>query len=779
MDHFSQAALSYLKFLALAIFLAAAASSLAPSVSAQTSDIVLYAGEAPTRSGNWQVELDSTAAGGARMRYPDSGLPKLDPALANPTNYFEMSFNAVAGVPYRLWLRGKADNNSTANDSAWVQFSGSVDAFGNAIYRSSTTSAAMFNLEDCTGCGLSQWGWNDNLFGGLGPLVYFATTGPQTVRVQLREDGLSIDQIVLSPVNYLSIAPGFSKNDQIVLSRNSGAVSTPGNVVLWAGDALVQGSWMRVSDGSAAGQIALQYPDFGGPRLTTAFASPQHYFEMSFNATAGIPYRLWMRAKAIGNSTNNDSVWVQFSSSLNSGGGADYRVGTTSAIMYNMEECTGCGLSGWGWNDSGINGMGPLVYFATSGPQTIRVQLREDGINVDQIVLSPQTYLSNSPGAFKNDSVILQRDGGTSTAPPPPSATPTPTPTPTPPPPPPNQPPQVSIGASVTSGFSPLNVAFTSSAGDADGWIASYNWTFGDGTTSSAVSPSHTYSAGSFTARLTVIDNYGAAASAAVTINVSNPPVSTARFKVLHWNVAYGRGTDNIIDLNRQANWMASMEVDLISLNEVPPDNTSAYVSLMQQKTGVTWYSHWVAITPGNNVGQQILSRYPILSTGALYLSFGRSVAQATVNIGGRTVNFFSTHLSFESASWRQTQLSEMNNWMSGFSEQRIVAGDYNLFPHWAEYGTMTSLYYDSWQQAFNAGTAIAYPDNPDGFTRKGRVDFINYSKSAGGLRLIEVRMPDQRDFSNRNVAISVGNSNDWAVRPSDHNFLVTTFEIR
>jgi hypothetical protein len=123
--------------------------------------------------------------------------------------------------------------------------------------------------------------------------------------------------------------------------------------------------------------------------------------------------------------------------------------------------------------------------------------------------------------------------------------------------------------------------------------------------------------------------------------------------------------------------------------------------------------------------------------------------------------------------------LSEINSWLTGFSEQRIIAGDYNLFPHWPEYGSMVSLYYDSWQQAFNSGTAVSYPDNPDGFTRKGRVDFINYSKSASGLRLIQVRVPDQRDLNNRNVSIAVGNSNDWGVRPSDHNFLVTTFEIR
>ena len=776
MDYFFQATSRYLKFLALSIFLAAAVSYSAPAVSAQ-SDIVLYAAEASSRAGNWQVELDSTAAGGYRMRYPDSGLAKLNTPLANPTHYFDINFNAQAGIPYRLWMRGKADGNSTNNDSSYVQFSGSVDSFGNPVNRIGTTSATMFNLEECTGCGLSQWGWNDNLFGGLGPLVYFATSGPQTVRVQLREDGLSIDQVVLSPVTYLSNAPGWTKNDVVILSRNSGTVSGPSNVVLWSADASsIQGSWMRVGDSSAAGQIALQYPDFGGPKLTTALASPSHYFEMSFNAQAGIPYRLWMRGKAIGNSTNNDSVWVQFSSSLNSSGGAEYRIGTTSAIMYNMEECTHCGLSGWGWNDTDINGMGPLVYFAASGTQTIRVQLREDGINLDQIVLSPQTYLSSSPGAFKNDSVILPRNGGTTGASaPPPSPTPIPTPVPTPVP---NQPPQVSISASPTSGFAPLYVEFGSSAWDPDGSIVSYNWTFGDGTGGPAISPEHTYGAGSFTARLTVTDNAGASTSAAITINVSSQPVTTARFKVLQWNTAYGRGTDNIVDLNRQANWMANMQADLISLNEVPPDNTSIYRNLLQQKTGVTWYSHWVPITPGDAVGQQILSRYPILSTGARYLSYGRSVTQVTVSIGGRTVNFFSTHLTPDATYYRETQLSEINSWMSGFSEQRIIAGDYNLSPNWTEYGTMTWLYYDSWQEAFNAGTAVSYPDNPEGRTRKGRIDYINFSKSAGGLRLVEVRMPDQRDLNNRNVVIYVGNSNDWGVRPSDHNFFVSTFEL-
>lgn len=116
-------------------------------------------------------------------------------------------------------MRGKADSNNWANDSVFVQFDASVDANGAAIWRIGTTSAAEYNLEDCSGCGLSGWGWQDNGWGvdALGPVVYFAADGPQTLRVQTREDGLAIDQVVLSPDAYLNSSPGSLKNDTTIL----------------------------------------------------------------------------------------------------------------------------------------------------------------------------------------------------------------------------------------------------------------------------------------------------------------------------------------------------------------------------------------------------------------------------------------------------------------------------------------------------------------------------------------------------------------------------------
>jgi hypothetical protein len=51
--------------------------------------------------------------------------------------------------------------------------------------------------------------------------------------------------------------------------------------------------------------------------------------------------------------------------------------------------------------------MGPAIFFETTGPQTMRIQRREDGISIDQIVLSATTWLSTSPGALKYDTRIL------------------------------------------------------------------------------------------------------------------------------------------------------------------------------------------------------------------------------------------------------------------------------------------------------------------------------------------------------------------------------------
>jgi hypothetical protein len=194
-----------------------------PAGGTEGRDIVLYARHATRLTGTWRIYSDATAAGGARVGQLDAGVPKLASPLASPTNYFELTFHPEPGQPYHLWVRGRAQNNYWGNDSAFAQFSGSVTAQGAPIYRIGTTSATTVYLEDCIGCGVSGWGWQDNGYGTnvLGPAIYFNST-TQTLRIQQREDGYAIDQIVLSPVTYMTRAPGGLKNDTVILTEQDG-----------------------------------------------------------------------------------------------------------------------------------------------------------------------------------------------------------------------------------------------------------------------------------------------------------------------------------------------------------------------------------------------------------------------------------------------------------------------------------------------------------------------------------------------------------------------------
>ena len=779
----------------LFVLLIIATLPLAPGhVLAQTDgDVVLRPGGGATVAGAWTVIADPTAADGSAVRHPNANGAKLTQALAQPLNYFEQSFTAAANVPYRLWIRGKAQSDYWGNDSVFVQFSNSIDGSGGARYRIGTTSAFDVNLEDCSGCGLSGWGWQDNGWGVgvLGPEVVFATSGIQRIRVQTREDGLSIDQIILSPQRYLTAAPGSLKNDTTIVPSGPGvtlvrppylqqmsaarvivawatrengvpsmqvsagstsrtvtgvsrlvpasrsglgfdyyhhevvvaglsaattytydaavgsaavmsagfrtapatgtgdttfiafgdsgtgstqqrqlatlmsndtfdvalhagdiaysfsngtgnasyktyndwffdiyaswlpfrafypaegnhdsvaangngvayldAFTLPANgaspsypdhaeryysfdygrvhfvvldtefafqdtprraeqlswlesdlaattqpwkvalfhrspysaggehgsdltvraafspvferhgvqlvlsahehtyertrplresaagtavtyivaggggaplypagtaewtafsarlhhyvkgvatectitlsaigldgrafdgttidrcsqppppaaaeVVLYASDVVPAGGWRLEADGTAAGGQRVRHPDAGAAKITTAAAQPANYFDVTFDAVAGVPYRLWVRGKADNNRWANDSVFAQFDKSVNASGAAQFRIGTTGATDVNLEDCSGCGLSGWGWQDNGwgVGVRGPLIYFATSGVQRLRIQTREDGLSIDQIVLSPSRYLTASPGALKNDTTILVR----------------------------------------------------------------------------------------------------------------------------------------------------------------------------------------------------------------------------------------------------------------------------------------------------------------------------------------------------------------------------------
>jgi len=91
---------------------------------------------------------------------------------------------------------------------------------------------------------------------------------------------------------------------------------------------------------------------------------------------------------------------------------------------------------------------------------------------------------------------------------------------------PPTEPPPANVAP--TAGFaascSGLTCSFTDQSSDSDGTIASRQWSFGDGSASTATNPSRTYlTGGTYTVTLTVTDNAGATATATRTVTVTAP----------------------------------------------------------------------------------------------------------------------------------------------------------------------------------------------------------------------------------------------------------------
>jgi len=252
------------------------------------------------------------------------------------------------------------------------------------------------------------------------------------------------------------------------------------------------------------------------------------------------------------------------------------------------------------------------------------------------------------------------------------------------------------------------------------------------------------------------------------------PSGSSSTLRVMQWNTHHGGvGSDGRWDPYRLTKWIAKLNPDIVSLNEVErytgwgnTDEPALIASLMKQYTGRTWYYKFQTLAGGSNgIGCMVLSRFPIDASSPKLLVGSRSAIDMTITVNGRTINFTSTHLHPDSSSYRLHEIGEITSWQRGLAEQRIIAGDFNAVGSSSENSTMKQAYYDSWAEAQSDGTAVAYPGNTSGATRNGRIDYIYFSHGSSGLTMKGSQVFDVRDSN--------------GVMPSDHRPLITTFVVR
>jgi hypothetical protein len=188
-----------------------------------SGEIVIYANDlsASALHGSWVLANDSTSPNAKKLATPDNGVSQINAPLAAPTDYVDVTFSPQPGVPYTLWLRMKASADNKFNDSLWAQFS-NAQVNGAPVYQINSTSGLLVNLATDSGAGsLNAWGWKNSAYWLSQPTtVTFAAGGTQTLRIQVREDGVQVDQIVLSPTTYLESPPGPETNDSTIVPKN-------------------------------------------------------------------------------------------------------------------------------------------------------------------------------------------------------------------------------------------------------------------------------------------------------------------------------------------------------------------------------------------------------------------------------------------------------------------------------------------------------------------------------------------------------------------------------
>jgi endo-1,3-1,4-beta-glycanase ExoK len=421
------------------------------------------------------------------------------------------------------------------------------------------------------------------------------------------------------------------------------AQAASGDVVLYASKAPVKaGKWVAVADSTAAGGKGIKIPNYGAPR-SAALANPANYFELTFPAFGGTAYHLWIRGKGVGNSINNDSVYVQFSDTVTSSGSAIYRTGTKSGKPVTLQTCTGAKVHGWGWTDNGWCGLGPNILFQTTGIHTLRVQMREDGFSIDQIVLSPSKYLSANPGKTTDDRTILAANLPVLTS----------------------DPPQVSVSANPSSGAAPLSVNFTANVTLSSGFVTSYNWKFGDGQTSSDALPSHVYQApGNYTASVTITDNSADNASASMVVSVSgngsfSDNFNTGSLDTSKWLATNEPAPGNISGVNSGS--FVSSNVDL--------SQGMLRLALTQQQGSSGVISVGGQLQSRNTYGYGTYEWVMRASSTSSTPNGGGSVVSGQISSGFIFINNSQTEIDFEIEGQNPTTVW-MTNWISTSQKQ-------------------------------------------------------------------------------------------------------------
>lgn len=200
--------------------------------------------------------------------------------------------------------------------------------------------------------------------------------------------------------------------------------------------------------------------------------------------------------------------------------------------------------------------------------------------------------------------------------------------------------------------------------------------------------------------------------------------------RVMTYNIHVGVGMDKKLDLQGIADVINEQHPDLVGLQEVDRGvkrtEGKDEIAELAKLTSMNYVFAHNLDYQGGQYGVAILSRFPI---GAIdhrkyenkREAERRGMIRVEVEVGGKTINFVTTHLDYQYEDGRVFETQQMLEFLSAQKAPLIVVGDFNDEPTGAAYKLMRAGFQDTWVRSRAAGEGLSYPaDKP-----AKRIDYI------------------------------------------------------
>lgn len=157
---------------------------------------------------------------------------------------------------------------------------------------------------------------------------------------------------------------------------------------------------------------------------------------------------------------------------------------------------------------------------------------------------------------------------------------------------------------------------------------------------------------------------------------------------VVTYNIHSAVGTDGKFNPQRIADVLLAIDADIIALQEVPLGDSRRenVLTLLQKATGFYAVEGPAEDTASRRYGNAVLSRYPIVATRTIDLSFGsrepRGAVDADIDVHGHPLRIVVTHLGLRPAE-RRDQIKRLLQVFDTDKMPVILMGDVNEWFVW------------------------------------------------------------------------------------------------